>query len=512
MNLRNSRIFIGLAIFLIATRPISAADKPKPLWLVVTRPMFADAVKPLAEARRRDGFETAISTDAIDESLAKLPRTPRCLLLVGDEATNNDNAPWRIASKHLDLYRWREVQRMQYASDPALTDRNNDGIPDFPVGRIPARTKEQVELAVRKTLDFEKQTPTIRDLDLNVWSGSPLYGAMIDRMANGLLLTMIQTQSPAWVQPWIVMGDPMQAFCGWPADQPSRFLGQMHDGGLLHVFIGHGNSTGILAMVHNDKPIFLNTRSGMEPLKNGPPSAPLVLLTCDAGRFDGPQPSLAETLYFMPGGPVATIAATTESHPLTNYFTGRELLKSLGGRRRRVGDQWLAVQKRARTARDFVMEPVLRDVEGKLEDEINVGKLRHDQMLMYNLLGDPATKLRLPQKLKVKVTPDGDTWRWHVDRPARATRLEVAYRPSPITLPAATTLPADRKAANAALDAANRCFEYCPIASLDADKPWNGTIDTPGMIRFVAMGGDKIFVATCEAAPAPTHQAPATQN
>ena len=54
-------------------------------------------------------------------------------------------------------------------------------------------------------------------------------------------------------------------------------------------------------------------------------------------------------------------------------------------------------------ARDFMMEHLLKDAEGKLEDEISVGKLKRDQILMYALLGDPATHLRIPDLLEATV-------------------------------------------------------------------------------------------------------------
>ena len=55
------------------------------------------------------------------------------------------------------------------------------------------------------------------------------------------------------------------------------------------------------------------------------------------------------------------------------------------------------------------MHEVLKDVEGKLGAEIDVAKLRRAQLLMYVLLGDPATRLALPGheiKLKSKQRKD----------------------------------------------------------------------------------------------------------
>src|SRR5262249_20085686 len=132
----------------------------------------------------------------------------------------------------------------------------------------------------------------------------------------------------------------------------------------------------------------------------GPPAPPMVFFTCESGKFNQRAPCQAKALLLMPGGPVATIAATTESHPLTNYFSGMGLLTALSGSENRLGTIWLRTTRGARHAHDFMAEMMLRDVEGSLETPIDVEKLRRDQVMIYSLLGDPATRLRLPEKLE----------------------------------------------------------------------------------------------------------------
>jgi len=66
----------------------------------------------------------------------------------------------------------------------------------------------------------------------------------------------------------------------------------------------------------------------------------------------------------MPSGPVAVIAATTESHPLMNYYSGVALLVQLSGTERRLGPLWLNAQQQAANAREPLMELLLKDVEG----------------------------------------------------------------------------------------------------------------------------------------------------
>ncbi len=153
-------------------------------------------------------------------------------------------------------------------------------------------------------------------------------------------------------------------------------------------------------------------------------------------------------------------------------------------------------QLEAKRSRNFLIEALLRDVEGKLEPEINVAKLRRDQVLMYAMLGDPATRLRLPEPLEAGIqrTPAG--WRWKAKRPAGAVRLEAGFRASRPTLPSWEGLRAGEENAVRAFEAANGAFAFAPLPSADR---WEGQIDRPGWVRLVATGGDAIYVAVLKA-------------
>jgi hypothetical protein len=207
---------------------------------------------------------------------------------------------------------------------------------------------------------------------------------------------------------------------------------------------------------------------------------------------------MAEAMLLLPAGPVATVAATTESHPLTNYFSGVSLLQSIGGPEKRLGVLHLAAQRRAMKARNFVIERVLRDVEGKLEETIDAKKLRRDQALMYALLGDPATRLRIPEPLAARVEKTENGWQWRVERPAGATRLEIGVRSANAPDAAWQEEPPSPAQARAAFEAANAALGYETIGALTADEPWRGTVETPGWIRFVAAGAGRLRAIALE--------------
>ena len=471
------------------------AAEQGPLWLAVARPDLAEPLKPLAEKRRNDGFEARVVTVGIEEALAQSPRRPDCLLLVGDDEPGKEAAPWYLPAKRRRFYRWIRYQPPEFASDAAWGDVDEKGGGTIPVGRIPARTREQVDVVVRKILAFEARPPAPADLNATLWFGSPQYNAGMDAVATRLGVVMVQANGPPWLSPWFISGNRSDPLSGWPDSQAANFSRQMRQGGLLHVLMGHARPEAFTSMRIGWREVNYTATDAARALGAGPPVAPMVFITCRAGNFTRAEPCLAEALLFLPGGPVATIAATTWSHPLPNYFTSACLLRALGGGERRLGALWLRAQRDARAARDPIMEMTLRDVEGKLEKEINVEKLRSDQSYMYALLGDPATLLRLPEPLEASVERTATGWRWRAKRPSGATRLEVAWRkPFAFTMPMGAP-PAGEKQANEALKAANAPYAFAVQPSPADGAAWEGTCERPGSLRLVAVGPKSLHVA-----------------
>ncbi|NIA22159.1 MAG: hypothetical protein GWP05_09405, partial [Anaerolineaceae bacterium] len=477
-----------------------AEPDDKPVWLVVGRPGLLEAIKPLDEYRSGEGFRTVVSTEPIAVALKALGRRPAFLLLVGDDEPGRESEPWYLAAKRMKAYRWGRMQPGTFASDMAWGDLDGDLLPEVPVGRIPARTREQVELVVRKTLAFERRQPTVDDLRLPVWAGSPGFGGLVDSMTTHMLVSAVCIFPPRWVNPWIISSDAGHPLCGWPADQPGLFTRQIRRGGVMTILIGHGSRRWFVGMDYGGQSFGYSAAAARDALAKGPPGPPLTIIACHTGDFARSEPSLGEQLLMMPAGPVATIGATTESHPLTNYYSGVATLRNLESSGKRLGSLWFNSQRAAMKLSDKTMEQLLNSVEGNLEPRINVARLKRDQMLLYALLGDPATGLKLPAELKVSVERIPSGWRWKAERPKGATTLEVGLRadgqsfgrpPSPLEPEASRELQRE----------ANRCFAYLPQGKPLGDVPWEGTVRKSGWLRLVATAPGRLYVATARLDP-----------
>lgn len=464
----------ALAALLILVS-LAAAGDTKPLWVAVGPPAYRKAVAPLAEHRRADGFEVALLGP--DETPA---RAPDYLLLLGDVDVL---APWQAP-----LYRWRRVQPKTFASDADRADRDGDRLPDFPVGRVPARTVDDIATFVKKTIAYERSAPTVADLRIVAWAGAPGYGGMVDTMATQMIVNTVRQYAPPWTSPWLISADANSALCGWPPDQPRAFVAALREGALLGAVLAHGNADATFSMRHGGNGIWFSIPEARARLGEGPPTAPLVLLACNCGHFDRDRQSLAEVLLFLPGGPVATVAASAESHPLTNFYTGVGMLKTLADPPApRFGAVWLAAQRAGAAESSMLIESMLKDVEGKLEAEIDVAKLRRDQQRIYAFFGDPALRMPLPGKLEASVEKTSAGWHWSVPAVEGATSLHVGFRRSPPRM-VAPAAPDDADARRAKFAEANAAEAYAAQAKLEGAGPWEGTATEPGRLRLVAVG------------------------
>ncbi len=494
---------ITLLLFSIFNFSISFANGSadvKPIWLVVTREMFTDTLKPLADKRQSEGLDAVISTKPVPEAIGSLSRKPSFLLLVGDCQSNMEKESWYLPSQKCQSYKWHITQGKEFSSDAIMGDFDGDMVPDIPVGRLPVRTKEQLQLLITKIINFENRMPTLDDLRLPIYTGSADFQPILDSMVTQFLLDTLNRNGAKWLRPWIIAGNQTHVLSGWPEDQAVTFSKELKKGGIMATFMGHGSIGSFFGMEFNGKNFSYTANQATGIFAEGQPSPPAVIIACNCGNFTSSQNCLAESLLFMPAGPVATIGATTVSHPMTNYFAGVCLLRKPGQSNpsnKRLGTLWLDVQKEAIKTRDIVMEALLLNIETSIEKRVDSQKVRRDHILLYALLGDPATKLHMPEPLECKIEQRDGIWYWNVEKPKGATKLYVEIRPDGQAMPA-IKLPLEKESANKNLQLANDTFAFKNIAELSSDQNWEGTTNTPGILRLVAMSPENIYAAAQE--------------
>jgi hypothetical protein len=364
--------------------------------------------------------------------------------------------------------------------------------------QIPARTVDELQLMVKKIIAYEKRPWTTEDLRLPVWIGNPMASPVFNRMATGFVVSQARAHSPKWGEVSFICGDINSPFCGWPPSQAATFHRWLKRGGVFATIGAHGSEYSWYSVVDNGRWVTYDVREQSGALQQGTPTCPLFVFTCDSGNFATEGRSVTEAMVLAPGGPVAAVGATTESHPLPNNYTIRGLQHALQNSPERLGDLWVQALRRGYETSDIVLKSLLKDLEGSLEEHIDVAKLRRDQLRMYALIGDPAVRIRIPRKLDATILRTEKGWEWSVRRPDDATTLHVHLRTNDFNLPVRKS-DVDQLNATKLHMEANQLFAYETMQKLTKEQNWVGVTNEVGELRLVAMAPSGWYAAVLKA-------------
>ena len=345
-------------------------------YLAIGPPEFLDAAKPLLDERRRQGLRTrAVSIDDLFSEFGHGERNPaairdfltsvygsrrgprlRYVVLVGDGTYDYKNVfgledknpvpPYLVKTRYL----WT-------VSDPVLAAvHGTDALPDVAIGRLPARTVEDVRTLVDKILAYESGGASRGA----VWlvadnpDGAGDFRADAESLASGVLAPFAPQR--------IHLAD-MD-----PASAREAIGRAFDDGAALMSYLGHGG-------IHLWADENVLDLEGVASLGAQSKQPVLLAMNCLNGFFHFPFfDSLSEALVKAPGrGAIAAISSSGLSlHAPARIYHEAIVEELVNGGNARLGDAFLAAQKRYATSG---ADPEL--------------------LLLYNLLGDPA--LRLPR-------------------------------------------------------------------------------------------------------------------
>lgn len=484
---------IAAVLLLLASAAFARAEKP--LWLAVGPAEFLKAIEPLAAHRASEGMETVRSSLPPAEAIASAPRRPDFLLLVGDDAPTAESQPWFVPTGRRPFHGWGDVHPATFASDFAWGGLDDRGVPLVATGRLPARTAEEAAAFAAKIVAWENQP--IRSLSLPMWAGDPLYAPEYTEKFMNFLFSQVQRNAPAWLEPWVLSGDAKHALAGPFTQQARLFSERTARGAIFTGMIGHGLPDHFLSLRLGRQRVGFGVNDA-RGLTDGPPRPPHVIFACKAGNFTLPNTRcLAEELVLAPAGPVLCIAATEDSHPLPNFYTATSLLRAVKGAEgtARFGSLWLDAQRAARRRHDMLYELLLRDAEGRLnKSRANVDLLKVDQASLYAIMGDPATRVHLPQKLRATTTKTATGWQWEVTPPPGAVRLRIEQRPSSPEFPGRPKS-GDDSTLTGVFETASALLAFRPVATLSSTQAWRGEFTTGGIVRLIAETATGVYVA-----------------
>lgn len=392
------------------------ADPAPPDTLVVCPSEFRSALLEWEKFRRGQGHVLRIvDSPASAEQLKTTIRRAsgagslKHVVIMGDEPSVRDSrdvaarirVPTNYAPAKVNT-RWGPEKEI--ATDTPYADLDGDDTPDISVGRIPAHSAVQLAGVLRKIIRYEQQADHGPwEKCLNIVSGAGGFGAVTDAMVEAAGRQVIQQTVPRDYDVRHIFAA-TNTNGSQEIDFVSRAQRELNGGGLAWIYVGHGLPTELVYAASADGVKSVLSMGDVSGLHCGPHNPLAVLVACYAGAMDAPQGCLGEELVLAEEGPVAVIAATRVTMPYGNTIVGCELLRAcFQDRPENLGDVMRMAQRRVLAPRDkdhSAKDQLRAALDGMAEvlspPPVDLVAERREHVLMYQLIGDPLTRLRRP--------------------------------------------------------------------------------------------------------------------
>jgi peptidase C25-like protein len=396
---------LALLVVISVAVPASAASKyiiAKPAaaqrvdYLVIAADKFADHLDKLAAHREKDGYKVGIVKMSTIKragikrflvlALAKWTKpAPKYLLLVGD----TDTVPAVITRNRLKgWYSSRNI-----ATDFAYARPVGNKVM-LHVGRFPCDTPAGLAVMIGKTIDYETTTPGgAWQRQLNFVASVGGYGKMTDTLIEGIAMVIASNMVPLEYDAQAAYGSEGSPYCPDPRTFPEHVVKMMNRGALISLFVGHG-STGSFGSIRGRPMITSATVEKFEPTAR---STIEVVIACDGGRFDAAD-CLGEAHLEAKNGPVAFIGGSRVTQPYANGLFAKALVDAAFGKAATLGEALTQAKQAITLNGPSMFRMQVNMLGGMMQGRKSLEPMRQDVVEHYNLLGDPALKIRRPKR------------------------------------------------------------------------------------------------------------------
>jgi len=340
---------------------------------MVTAEVFASSLPPIVQAHQAEGKSSAVVSvdDLYDEfnfgehspyairdflqTAVKMWHTqPKYLLLHGRASMDPRNY---LGFGDLDFVPTKIIATggLMTASDDWFSDFSNTGLPTIATGRLPASTLAEAQLIAGKISTYEGQSTN------GPWTSQAMMVADVNDTENFTKDSQfVQTQLPSAIQVTDVFATTM----GVPQAQQAIVAG-INSGQVLVNYTGHGSED-----MWSGDDLFDNNSANS--LTNGTSLPVFLIMDCLNGFFqDVYDEPLGVTLMLVPdGGAVAVLASSGLNVPTPQIILDKLIVKgAMGPAQLTLGDAIIQ-------AKSGITDLAVRKT--------------------YNLLGDPAMRIKLP--------------------------------------------------------------------------------------------------------------------
>jgi hypothetical protein len=388
-------ISLASALFIVPAHSLGQ----QPRWIAITAPALTDAMAPLVQRRKSEGFEVVTYTVQRDDTAETLQMWLRAqqgdsdgevfVVLAGDWFPEN-----------LDVYvppGQGQHGRMQgQISDACYGLPDEAGAASMAVGRLPARTADELKGIVAKIIRFEDQRIGPWSNRVCLWVGHPGGNSPIEKkFGEAVIHATIGAKLQAIPDRWYV--ECAADFPDTPYTIPheefsERLETQLRSGQCFSVYAGHSAAMGCWSTGQ-----FIVEREFFEKVKIENSPGVFVTTGCYACQLAGPdgQGYLVAAMRNA-DGPVACIGAYGESYAAHGQLVMDafvEALKANDPASQRLAFGWLAAQRGIARGPLSPLTFWLYDQADGSRGRVPLAAQRLEHAQMWTLLGDPALKI-----------------------------------------------------------------------------------------------------------------------
>lgn len=395
-----------LVIACIAIQCAAGSSPPPRFLLIVHTKELATAAQEWKAWRSSQGWSVTLA--AVDGGTAEAARDrirawateqgsfPRAVLLLGGVSDAESGIP-TFRFKQLDPL-IKDRRDDSFVSDGPYQDLNDDGTPDLMLGRVPVSTVAHATRVLDKIRAWETAPPSAAHRCVELVGGEGRFGPY-DALLEVLTSTLLIDSVPPEFDLRASYAKASSPFCPPPSRVRAIIRDQALSGALLFNYVGHGHATGLDALWwRGGRERLLETQDLALTDAESPslrPGGVALLVCCSAGWYDDrAKPSLAEALLLHPSGPVAIFAGSRPTHPYANAIVERDGVRALlRDRVDSVGAWDLAITRSLAAGGLDEIDLIATPIAMAQKWALSLRETRRQHALLYNLIGDPSTRL-----------------------------------------------------------------------------------------------------------------------
>ncbi len=435
-------VFASLLWVVFASAPGAAEDppaseQPKPNYLIIAANGLSGAAEEWQKHREANGRKTRLTTLSqiavwsgkenekpnlldikkyIKSVSGEKPEPNFQVLLLGDcpeegseSYDDKTEIPW-FMSTYKDAYAKSAIPGDNFLADTVGEDNE---CPDFAIGRIPARTPEQVAVALKKVKAYESAKLGDWLKRLTFFASEGRFGAAVDQMLENLFTQMAeQVIDPAY-DLRMTYANIKSPYAYVPSKFSDKVIEEANSGAFLLSYMGHGACDRLddmhvaqgegkrdlrFPILQGDDVSKFNIEGGKLPV--------MIIVACATGFMDNKETCLSERICFAEKAPVAVISSSRDSHPYSNTLLQNAMITEMTkNHRATLGEAFMLAKREIVEGKDKNRKSLENMAAFIIPKKSDRDTLNRAHLYLYNLIGDPGltlkyanTNLRVDQK------------------------------------------------------------------------------------------------------------------